>query len=150
MLVLWLDIMPSVPYGEVMKGSLKYSASRTAAFTLVEIMIVVAIIGLLAVLAIPSLQKARQTSHLNICVNNLRIYQDALEQYAFPNSQYPDDINDLVTQGYLKMLYDCPLGGIFEWTVNNNNQAYHLKCSAQHTASVNHVCIHENQPPMAK
>lgn len=57
-------------------------ASRVAAFTLVEIMVVVAIIGLLAAIAIPSFQKARETSQLNACLNDLRIYQDALAQYA--------------------------------------------------------------------
>ena len=113
-------------------------------------MIVVAIIGLLAAIAIPSFQKARQTSQLNICLNNLRIYQDVLEQYAFPNGQYPDDINDLVTQGYLKRLYECPVGGAYDWSVTSGNQEYHLKCDGEHTPSIDHVCIHEDQPPTAK
>ncbi len=55
-------------------------------------------------------------------------------------------MNDLVTQGYVKQLYQCPFGGAYEWSVNNGNQAYHLKCDAQHTPSSNHVCIHEDQP----
>jgi prepilin-type N-terminal cleavage/methylation domain-containing protein len=121
-----------------------------SAFTLVEIMIVVSIIGTLAVIAIPSFKKARQNSQLNVCLNDLRIYQDALDQYAFPNRQYPDNINDLVTQGYLKHLYECSVGGAYAWSVNNGNQGYHLTCDGQHAPSINHVCIHENQPPTAK
>lgn len=50
-------------------------------FTLVEIMIVVAIIGLLAGIGIPSFQKARERSIANTCRNNLR-QMDAAKQMA--------------------------------------------------------------------
>ena len=113
-------------------------------------MIVVAVIGVLAAIAIPSFKKARENSQLNVCLKNLAVYQGALDQYAFANGQFPDDINDLVTQGYLKRLYDCPVGGAYEWSVKDDNQKYHLVCEGQHTPTINHVCIHENQPPMAK
>ncbi|MBU4201279.1 MAG: prepilin-type N-terminal cleavage/methylation domain-containing protein [Kiritimatiellae bacterium] len=51
-------------------------------FTLVEIMIVVAIIGLLAAIAIPSFMRARTTSQANACINNLRQIESAKDQYA--------------------------------------------------------------------
>ena len=56
-------------------------------FTLVEIMIVVAIIGLLAAIAIPNFVKARQTSQTNACINNLRIIDAAKQQWALETGQ---------------------------------------------------------------
>jgi prepilin-type N-terminal cleavage/methylation domain-containing protein len=51
-------------------------------FTLVEIMIVVAIIGLLAAIAVPSFMRARTRSQQNACINNLRQIDGAKEEYA--------------------------------------------------------------------
>ena len=113
-------------------------------------MIVVVVIGLLAAMALPNFVKTRETSQLTICLSTLKTYQGELDLYIFSKEGYPDDINDLVTSGYLKQLFECPLDGAYEWSVGGGNMRYHLKCDGQHTAVINHVCIHENQPPRAK
>src|SRR5690348_6133223 len=51
-------------------------------FTLIEIMIVVAIIGLLAAIAVPNFVKARTQSQTNACINNLRQIDSGKEQFA--------------------------------------------------------------------
>jgi len=63
-------------------GERKMKKVNKQGFTLVEIMIVVAIIGLLAAIGIPSFSKARNTSREKSCVNNLRIIDGAKEQHA--------------------------------------------------------------------
>jgi len=83
-------------------------------FTLVEIMIVVAIIGLLATMGLPSLRKARETSRKNACVNNLRVIDSAKEQEAI-ELNLADGGNSTDITLYIKggALPTCPAGGAY-------------------------------------
>src|SRR5207247_6557897 len=81
-------------------------------FTLLEIMIVVTIIGMLAAIAIPNFIKARTTSQMNACINNLRQVDGAIQQWALEQKKDPaakvafSDISS-----YLKNAVICPSGG---------------------------------------
>jgi prepilin-type N-terminal cleavage/methylation domain-containing protein len=90
--------------------------NRKAGFTLVEIMIVVAIIGLLAAIAIPNFIKARQSSQTNACINNLRQISGAIATWALENKKVGSDtvaMTDIAGSStlYIRETPACPAGG---------------------------------------
>jgi prepilin-type N-terminal cleavage/methylation domain-containing protein len=81
----------------------------TAGFTLVEIMIVVALIGLLATIATPTWVRARTNSQTNACVNNLRQIEGAKQQWGLETKQSPSSVPTYTElSSYLKHAVSCP------------------------------------------
>ena len=89
---------------------------RNQGFTLVEIMIVVAIIAILAAVAIPNFIKYRQNSQAAACVSNLKQIEAAYEQAKLASSSdVPSDVSGLVgPTKYIKNMPICPAGGTYE------------------------------------
>ena len=98
---------------------MKIRATKKSGFTLVEIMIVVAIIGLLAAIAIPNFVRARTQSQMNACINNLRQMDGAAQQWALENKKASSDTYALSNlKLYIKLdstgnLPACPGGGTY-------------------------------------
>lgn len=82
-------------------------------FTLIEIMIVVAIIGMLMSIAVPNVVKARKTAQANACKANRQNIEGTIEQYKLERMSAPADLNVLVSDGYFKQLPKCPAGGVY-------------------------------------
>ena len=100
---------------------MKLNTSRKAGFTLVEIMIVVAIIGLLAAIAIPNFVRARNTAQSNACINNLRQVDGAKQQWALENGKSDTSTPTSAEVGvYIKNgMPTCPAQGTY--TINAVN-----------------------------
>ena len=90
-------------------------ASR-AGFTLVEIMIVVAVISLLATIAVPNFLQSRTNSQRGACINNLRLIDAAKEQYALANnkdSTTTPAADDLTFYMKTTAMPECPASGTY-------------------------------------
>jgi len=81
--------------------------SPRSAFTLVEILIVIAIIALLAALLFPAFSRARESGRQTTCVTNLHQISIAVQQYFQDERRYPDSLVDLLPEG--SKFNDTPL-----------------------------------------
>ena len=97
----------------------RFAKKARRAFTLVEIMIVVLIIGILLAIAIPNFIRARETSRAKSCQSNLQHIDSAKEQWAMDNKKTSTDApasSDLAPT-YVKSYPTCPSNGTY--TIGN-------------------------------
>lgn len=120
--------------------------SSRKGFTLIELMIVIAIIAILAAILVPNFIRARAQGQLTSCKSNLKNIGTALEMYATDNlGRYPrEGVEEKLTsdvggqQAYLKDIPRCPSAGksTYAYIATQNPDVYTLYCSgSNHTAA---------------
>jgi general secretion pathway protein G len=82
---------------------------QDAGFTLVELMIVMAIIGVLAMVAVPSYVKAIQHAREAVLKEDLRTLREAIDSYTMDKQKAPQSLDDLLQDGYIKTIPEDPM-----------------------------------------
>jgi general secretion pathway protein G len=96
-----------------------------AGFTLVELMIVMAIIGVLAVIAVPSFVSAIKHAREAVLKEDLHILRAAIDSYTMDKQKAPQSLDDLVQDGYLKEIPVDPMTRSKDTWVTDSSDTMH-------------------------
>jgi prepilin-type N-terminal cleavage/methylation domain-containing protein len=117
---------------------------RKQGFTLVEIMIVVAVIGLLAAIAIPNFVHSRAKSQATACINNMRQIDYAIQQFAMEKGlangttiNFPNDLTPYIKLNVNSSIAGCPANGIYTAQLIGNTPS--VLCSLGSTVDPAHI-----------
>lgn len=99
--------------GAVTRRPSGYTTGRTprAGYTLIELIIVMAIISVLVAIAIPLYQKSLLRTKESLLKNNLFTLRTVIDEYTFDKQKAPQNLDDLVNEGYLRNIPVDPITG---------------------------------------
>jgi general secretion pathway protein G len=93
---------------------------RDKGFTLIELLVVVAILGIIAGIAVAQLRQTPRKAKEAVLKENLYVLRDVIDQYFADKGKYPEALDTLVEEGYLRKLPNDPITGSSDtWTVEN-------------------------------
>jgi general secretion pathway protein G len=99
--------------------------ARSAGFTLVELMIVMAIIGILIAVAIPNYVAAVRQAREAVLREDLHVMRSAIDSYTADKQKAPQSLDDLVQEGYIKSIPEDPMTKSKESWVTDTSDALH-------------------------
>jgi general secretion pathway protein G len=118
-----------IRHGEAVTNTAVVSTRRRFGFTLIELMIVMAVIAVLMSVALPIYTRSIQRSKESVLKNNLFTLRTVIDEYTYDKQKAPLTLQDLVTDGYLRQVPMDPITGsneswklIMEDATNTVNQ----------------------------
>jgi prepilin-type N-terminal cleavage/methylation domain-containing protein len=111
---------------------MKLIINKKRAFTLIELMIVIAIIGILAGMALPNIKTARERARESKCFEFTSLLTRTSEIYYIEHKDYPKETKDLNPYLGAGKGFICPSGGTFQPIVGSgvgDGNVYAFKCS---------------------
>ena len=100
---------------------------KDAGFTLIELMIVMAIIGVLAMVAVPSYIQAIKHAREAVLMEDLRTMRAAIDSYTMDKQKAPQALDDLIQDGYLKSLPKDPMtNSTTTWQADSSDAMHSL------------------------
>ncbi len=94
-----------------------FSSRRARGFTMIELVIVMAMLGLLLSLALPHYMATLERGREQVLQSNLATMREAIDKYYGDRGRYPDKLEDLVTQRYLRAIPNDPYLEAPTWVV---------------------------------
>lgn len=101
------------------------SRKQDAGFTLMELMVVMMIIGILTTLAIPSFVSAVKSAREAVLKEDLRVMRSAIDSYTMDKQKAPQSLDDLVQEGYLKVIPEDPMTHARDSWVTDTSDSLH-------------------------
>ena len=106
---------------------MRSNRKNEAGFTLMELMIVMMIIGVLTTLAIPSFVGAIRNAREAVLKEDLRVMRSAIDSYTMDKQKAPQSLEDLVQEGYLKVIPEDPMTKARDtWTTDTSDALHSL------------------------
>ena len=88
---------------------------RLLGFTLIELMIVMAIVAILMSIAVPIYNRSIMRSKESVLKNNLFTLRTVIDEFTYDKQKAPQNLQDLVSEGYLRQIPTDPMTGAAEW-----------------------------------
>jgi general secretion pathway protein G len=122
----------------------RHQSSRRSGFTLIEILVVMTLIALLLTLAVPRFFSSLDKGRLAVQQQNIATLRDAIDKFIADKGRYPDELDELVVNKYLRQIPLDPVTEAANWLViapsdTAKGHVYDVQSAAHPTSQMTEV-----------